>query len=120
MRFGPQRKTKSCDINAAAIVERLCFIRAALHGMSRHELTWQHRVGTRHRLYVQCVRKAEHPFFRGRVPYAVAWIDLDEGPRLLSNVVGVVDPAKDIKIGQRVMVEWEAHDELSLPLFRLV
>ena len=35
------------------------------------------------------VRKAEHPFFRARVPYAVAWIDLDEGFRMLSNVIGV-------------------------------
>ena len=64
------------------------------------------------------VRKAEHPFFRTLVPYAVAWIDLDEGPRLLSNIVGVDDPAKDIKVGDRVTVEWEIHDELALPLFR--
>lgn len=66
------------------------------------------------------VRKAEHPFFRNRVPYAVAWIDLDEGPRLLSNIVGVADVTKDLKVGQKVMVDWEAHDELSLPLFKPV
>jgi uncharacterized OB-fold protein len=83
-------------------------------------LTW-HTASGRGTVYTfSVVRKAEHPFFRGRVPYAVAWIDLDEGPRLLSNVVGVADPAKDIKIGQRVMIEWEAHDELSLPLFKPV
>ena len=64
------------------------------------------------------VRQSYHPFFRSRVPYAVAWIDLDEGPRLLSNVVGVEDPAADVRVGQRVRVEWEVHEELSIPLFR--
>jgi hypothetical protein len=63
------------------------------------------------------VRQSYHPFFRTRVPYAVAWIDLDEGPRLLSNVVGVEDPGA-LRIGQRVRVEWEVHEELAIPLFR--
>lgn len=64
------------------------------------------------------VRQSYHPFFRGQLPYAVAWIDLDEGPRLLSNVVGVADPTKDLQCGQRVEVEWEVHEELNIPLFR--
>ena len=62
------------------------------------------------------VRQSYHPFFRGRVPYAVAWIDLDEGPRLLSEIVGVEDPGS-IEIGQRVKVSWESHEELAVPLF---
>ena len=66
------------------------------------------------------VRQSHHPFFRARAPYAVAWIDLDEGPRILSNVVGVEDPSSDLAIGQRVRVEWEDHEELSIPLFRPV
>lgn len=64
------------------------------------------------------VRQSYHPFFRGRTPYAVAWIDLDEGPRILSNIVGVDDPLTDIKIGMKVELEWEEHEELSIPLFR--
>ncbi len=81
-------------------------------------LSW-HTASGRGTVYTfSVVRKAEHPFFRGQVPYAVAWIDLDEGPRLLSNIIGVDDPANDITVGQRVMVEWEIHDDLALPLFR--
>ncbi len=64
------------------------------------------------------IRQSYHPFFRSRAPYAVAWIDLDEGPRLLSNLTGVADPGRDVKIGMRVRVEWEPHDELAIPLFR--
>ena len=64
------------------------------------------------------VRQSYHPFFQPRVPYAVAWIDLDEGFRMMSNVIGVEDPARDLVIGQRVRVEWEDHESVSIPLFR--
>ena len=43
---------------------------------------------------------------------------MDEGPRILSNVVGVKDPLNDLKIGQAVVVEWEEHEELNIPLFK--
>jgi len=59
-----------------------------------------------------------HPAFRERVPYVIAWIDLDEGFRMLSNVVGLAEPATGVAIGQRVRVEWEDYESLSLPLFR--
>jgi uncharacterized OB-fold protein len=94
--------------------------RAHCTGCVGGKLAW-HTASGRGTVYsFSVVRKAEHPFFRTKVPYAVAWIDLDEGPRILSNVVGVADPARDIKVGQRVTVEWEAHDDVALPLFRPV
>lgn len=80
-------------------------------------LTWKTSAGQGTVYTFSIVRQSYHPFFRALVPYAVAWIDLDEGPRLLSNVVGVDDPATDIEIGQRVAVTWEDYDELSIPLF---
>jgi len=64
------------------------------------------------------VRQSYHPFFRTRVPYAIAWVDLDEGPRILSNITGVTDPGAELSIGQRVLVDWEIHEDLSVPLFR--
>ena len=62
------------------------------------------------------VRRSGHPFFKERAPYVVAWVDLDEGFRMLSNIV-VHDPAA-LQIGQRLRVEWEDHDSLALPLFQ--
>ena len=50
------------------------------------------------------IRQSYHPFFRSRAPFAVAWVDLDEGPRLLTNIVGVEDPSTELEIGQRVTV----------------
>ena len=80
-------------------------------------LSW-HTASGRGTIYsFSVVRQSYHPFFRTIVPYAVAWIDLEEGPRLLSNVVGVDDPGA-LEIGQAVEVEWEEHEEVNIPLFR--
>jgi len=50
-------------------------------------------------------------------PLAVGLIELEEGTRLVANVVGV-DPS-DVRVGMPVEVEWVDHDaDLSLPAFR--
>ena len=83
-----------------------------------NSLTWHTATGTGSVYTYSVVRLSYHPFFRQRVPYVVAWIDLDEGPRLLTELKGVVDP-DNLKIGQRVKVAWEMHEELAVPLFTL-
>ena len=55
--------------------------------------------------------------FAGEIPYVVAWIDLEEGPRLCSNVVGC--PADAVAIGMAVEVIFEeGGKDLWLPKFR--
>ncbi len=81
-------------------------------------LTWQASAGEGSIYSFSIIRQSYHPFFRTRVPFAVAWIDLDEGPRILSNITGVEDPGTQLEIGQRVVVEWEEHEEVNVPLFR--
>lgn len=64
------------------------------------------------------VRLNRHPAFAPLGPYAVAYVDLDEGFRILTNIVGVDDPLTDIKVGQRVKVAWEDQESgISLPMF---
>jgi uncharacterized OB-fold protein len=89
-------------------------------GCTSGHLAWHVASGKGTVYTYSVVRQSYHPFFRNLIPYAVAWIDLDEGPRILSNIVGVDDPLLDVKIGQRVEVEWEEHDQLCIPLFRPV
>ena len=89
-------------------------------GCTSTDLQWKTASGKGTVYTFSVVRQSYHPFFRNRVPYAVAWIDLDEGPRLLSNVVGVEDPLNEVKIGMQVEVEWEEHEELNIPLFKPV
>jgi hypothetical protein len=68
------------------------------------------------------VRQSGMPGFRELGAYSIAYVDLDEGFRLLTSIVGVNDPTKDIKIGQRVKVEFEKQDEgdYPIPVFRPV
>ena len=52
-------------------------------------------------------------------PYVVALIDLFEGPRMMSHVVGV-DP-ESVAVGDAVTVEFENWSaEISMPVFRLI
>ncbi|MGH9137554.1 MAG: Zn-ribbon domain-containing OB-fold protein [Acidimicrobiales bacterium] len=62
--------------------------------------------------------RAPHPGFADRLPLVVALVDLDEGPRLTTNIVGCA-PA-DVHIGLPVEVAFDNVDgtEVTLPVFR--
>jgi uncharacterized OB-fold protein len=54
---------------------------------------------------------------RSEDPYAVVLVDLDDGVRLMSNMVET--DAADVRVGQRVELTWEAlEDGRNLWLFR--
>ncbi len=78
-------------------------------------LSWETSKGEGTVYTYSIVRQNYYPAFRERIPYVVAWIDLDEGFRMLSNVVGV--DAESVSVGQRVKVDWEDKDGLALPMF---
>jgi uncharacterized OB-fold protein len=64
------------------------------------------------------MHQAAHPAFADRVPYVVALVELDEGVRLLTNVVGCA-PA-DARVGRSVRLAWEPlSDGRALPVFEL-
>ena len=49
-------------------------------------------------------------------PYVVALVDLEEGTRLVTNIVGVAPP--DVTVGMKVRVQYgEFDDGVVLPLF---
>ena len=94
--------------------------RAHCTGCVEGDLQWKTSKGQGTIYSFSVVRLSYHPFFRSKVPYAVAYVDLDEGPRFLTNVTGVEDPSSDVHIGQRVTLDWEEYEELSIPLVRPV
>ena len=68
--------------------------------------------------YTICYR-AFHPAFSPDVPYVAAIVELAEGVRLLSNVVGV-DPAS-VHVGMKVQVQFDdVTPEITLPKFQPV
>jgi len=65
---------------------------------------------TYHRVY--------RPAFAQDVPYVVALIELDEGPRLLSNIIGV--SPDEVACEMKVEVVFDDYDEeISIPKFKL-
>jgi uncharacterized OB-fold protein len=57
------------------------------------------------------------PPFRGALPYVLADIELEEGVRMLSHLVGCAPD--DVRIGMRVRVEFvDVDDEVAVPRFR--
>jgi uncharacterized OB-fold protein len=57
------------------------------------------------------VRRTAHPAFAARVPYVYALVDLDEGPRFTTNVVGC--PVDDVAVGMRVRARFEDVDDAT-------
>jgi uncharacterized protein len=65
------------------------------------------------------VGRAASKAFEPDVPYVVAWIDLEEGPRMISNVIGC--PPDEVKIGIKVSAEFEQQSpEIWLAKFKPV
>mgnify|MGYP003584695619 CR=1 FL=1 len=55
------------------------------------------------------------PHLQDAVPYAMALVQLDEGPRLLARVNG---PYDSLRVGQAVTVDWDHPDSRSFPVFK--
>lgn len=57
-----------------------------------------------------------HPAFKDKVPYVVAVVELEEGPRLISNVVGM--PIDEVRCDLPVTVVYEeVRDGYLIPKF---
>ena len=58
-----------------------------------------------------------HPAFATEVPYVVALVELDEGPRMISNIVGI-EPDK-VRCEMPVTVVFDdVAEDVSVPKFR--
>ena len=81
------------------------------------ELTWREASGRGTVYSFTIVRQSRTPPFDQLVPYVVALVDLDEGPRMMTNVVDCAPD--DVSIGQRVEVVFaDDFEGIALPFFR--
>lgn len=65
------------------------------------------------------IHRAPSPAFDKYVPYVLAIIQLNEGPKMMSNIVAC-DP-NDIRIGMEVEVDFEKRaGEVGIPVFKLI
>jgi uncharacterized OB-fold protein len=80
-------------------------------------VTWVQASG-RGTLYTfALMHQVYHPGFADEVPYNIAQVDLEEGLRVMSNIVGCSNT--DLEIGMPLEVTFEdISDEVSLPKFK--
>lgn len=106
------------------LVIRKCKACGELHFMPRHlcpvcwsdDLEWLNSKGIGRVHSFSIIRRASDTAFTSRVPYVVALVELDEGPRMMANILG--DDALNVAIGDPVNVIFEDRgDGALLPQF---
>jgi uncharacterized OB-fold protein len=97
--------------------ERVVFYpRAVCPGCLGDRLEWRPSRGTGRVYAVTVEHRDTNPQFPLRAPYAVALVDVDDGARMLTNIVGC-DPLT-VTAGMPVAVTWEPlSDGRQLPQF---
>ena len=79
-------------------------------------VTWEDASG-RATLYTWSVVHANDlPPFKERLPYVAAVVDLEEGPRMMTNIVDC--DLQALRIGMDVVVAFESREDIAVPVFR--
>jgi hypothetical protein len=83
------------------------------------DVEWRKSSG-RGRIYSFAIHhRAWHPGWSEEVPYVTALIEMEEGPRIFSNIVGVEANPQVIRCDMPVEVVFEdVSEEITLPKFR--
>ena len=81
------------------------------------DVSWKEASG-RGKLYTySVVHVNDLPPFNERVPYVAAIVELEEGPRVMTNIVGV--PFEELAADMAVVVEYKPiSDDVTIPVFR--
>ena len=91
--------------------------RAHCPGCGAPELTWKPVSGLGRIHSYTVAHRAPHPAFAAQLPLIVAIVELEEGPRMVTNLVGC-EPAA-ARVGMAVEACFEAIDDtdMVLPVF---
>ncbi|MBK6320618.1 MAG: OB-fold domain-containing protein [Dehalococcoidia bacterium] len=85
-------------------------------GCLSDQFTWEQASGRGAVRTFGVMHQKYHPGWAAIAPYNVTIVELEEGPRLPTNVVGI--PNDRIRVGMPVIVEFEQHEDVALPKFR--
>ena len=80
------------------------------------DVGWHEVAGTGTVYTYTVVRHATHAALAGRIPYVIAIVELTEGPRIVTGIIGC-DP-QDVMAGMAVQVRFDAvTGDVTLPYF---
>lgn len=80
------------------------------------DLGWVQACGRGKVHAVSVIYRASHEAFKAEGPYALAIVELEEGPRMMTNIVGC--PPEDVAIDMAVELWFEPRGDVAIPLFR--
>jgi uncharacterized protein len=55
--------------------------------------------------------------FEAEAPYAIAVVQLAEGPRMMTNITGIPNTPEDLVLDMELQVEFEQRGDISVPVF---
>lgn len=80
-------------------------------------VSWVTAKGSGRIVSATIVHQPPSPAYAAEVPYVLAIVDLEEGPRMMANIVGC--KPGDVRIGAKVRVTFEERGEVRIPQFEL-
>ncbi len=96
--------------------QNMHFPRLLCHRCLSDQLTWKNTSGHGVIYSYTIIRQAADKRFAGDVPYVYAIVELEEGVRMISNVINI-NPS-EVRIGMDVQVVFkDLSEELSIPMF---
>jgi uncharacterized protein len=68
-------------------------------------------------MYSYVINHRPVPGFEDDVPYAIAVVQLEEGPRLMTNIVGIANTPENLVLDMPLRVRFEARGQQQVPVF---
>ncbi|MEV0616921.1 Zn-ribbon domain-containing OB-fold protein [Nonomuraea sp. NPDC050404] len=75
------------------------------------------RASGRATLYSYVINHRPAPGFEDEAPYAIAVVELEEGVRMMTNIVGVPNTPENLPLDMALRVVFEQRGEMSVPQF---
>jgi uncharacterized OB-fold protein len=75
------------------------------------------RASGRATLYSYVINHRPARGFETEAPYAIAVVELAEGPRMMTNIVGVPNTPEDLILDMELQVTFEQRGDITIPLF---
>ena len=80
------------------------------------EVEWR-TVSGRGTLHTYLINHGPARGFEDDAPYAIAVVQLEEGPRMMSNIVGIENTPENLRLDMPLRVTFESRGEVMLPVF---
>ena len=105
------------QIQQCNVCSRLYFYpRTACPHCGSTDVTWV-TVSGRGRLHTYLINHRPAPGFEDAAPYAIAVVELEEGPRMMANIVGVSNTPEELELDMPLEVRFEPRGEQMVPVF---